>query len=116
MLVQPSYFESFSLALCEGWTMRLPAMVQGRCAVLAGQSARSGGGLAYRGFAEFSETLSVLLARPELRAQMGERGRQYVLQNYEWPTVIAHYEDFVGRVVERSRFHNRRTAVGRVTP
>jgi glycosyltransferase involved in cell wall biosynthesis len=46
-LVQPSYFESFSIALCEAWAAGVPALVQGRCAVLAGQSA-AGGGLPYR--------------------------------------------------------------------
>jgi glycosyltransferase involved in cell wall biosynthesis len=102
VLVQPSYFESFSLALCEAWTMRVPAMVQERCAVLAGQARRSGGGLPYRTFAEFAETARMLLGHPELRAQMGEAGRRYVLENYDWNDVIAHYEDFIARTVERS--------------
>jgi hypothetical protein len=38
-----------------------------------------------------------------------------VLQNYQWPTVIAHYEDFVGRVIERSQFRRRRSLISRVT-
>ena len=77
-------------------------MVQGRCEVLAGQARRSGGGLPYRNYAEFAETLRLLLERPELRAQMGEAGRQYVVENYSWDKVIARYEDFIARIVEHA--------------
>ncbi len=52
-LVMPSYFESFSLVLVEAWAQRRPALVNGRCEVLLGQAHRSGGGLPYRGYAEF---------------------------------------------------------------
>ncbi|MGH9054427.1 MAG: glycosyltransferase family 4 protein, partial [Acidimicrobiales bacterium] len=37
-LVQPSYFESFSMVLSEAWAARKPALVQRRCEVLAGQA------------------------------------------------------------------------------
>jgi glycosyltransferase involved in cell wall biosynthesis len=103
MLIQPSYFESFSLALCEGWVLRKPALVQGRCAVLAGQARRSGGGLAYTTFAEFSEMVTRLLKDPGLRASMGEAGRRYVMENYDWNVVIARYEDFLARTAARTR-------------
>ncbi|MDQ3945512.1 MAG: glycosyltransferase family 4 protein, partial [Actinomycetota bacterium] len=46
-LVQPSYFESFSMVLSEAWAARKGALVQGHCEVLAGQAIRSGGGLPY---------------------------------------------------------------------
>jgi glycosyltransferase involved in cell wall biosynthesis len=98
LLVQPSYFESFSLALCEGWLAEKPALVQGRCAVLVGQSHRSGAGLPYRSFGEFAETLSRLLDDDELRRTMGRAGRRYVEQHYQWDEVIDAYEEFVGRV------------------
>ncbi|HEX7096470.1 MAG TPA: glycosyltransferase family 4 protein [Acidimicrobiales bacterium] len=100
VFVQPSYFESFSLALCEAWVMRRAAMVQGRCAVLAGQARRSGGALAYRSFAEFAETLHRLRADDVLREQLGEAGRRYVVANYDWDAVITRYEDFVTRIAE----------------
>jgi glycosyltransferase involved in cell wall biosynthesis len=102
VLIQPSYFESFSLALCEGWVVRLPALVQGRCEVLAGQARRAGAGLPYRTYAEFAESLDLLFQRPELRTQMGEAGRQYVMANYSWDKVIARYEDFIARIVEHA--------------
>ncbi|MBO0729559.1 MAG: glycosyltransferase family 4 protein, partial [Acidimicrobiaceae bacterium] len=36
----PSYFESFSMTLAEGWARSRPALVQARCAVTAGQTRR----------------------------------------------------------------------------
>jgi glycosyltransferase involved in cell wall biosynthesis len=92
VLVQPSYFESFSIVLCEGWAAGVPALGQRRCAVVAGQCERSGGGLTYSGFAEFVESLRRLLADAPLRKALGAAGRRYVATNYAWDTVIGRYE------------------------
>jgi glycosyltransferase involved in cell wall biosynthesis len=92
LLVQPSYFESFSLALCEGWLHGQAALVQGRCAVLDGHVRRSGGGLPYTGFPEFEAALELLLADPALRLRLGRRGRAYVLDRYRWDRVLDRYE------------------------
>lgn len=51
-LAQPSYFESFSMALVEAWAQGTAGLVQGRCDVLAGQARRSGGAIPYQGFAQ----------------------------------------------------------------
>lgn len=102
-LVQPSYFESFSLALCEGWVCRRPALVQGRCEVLVGQCERSGGGVPYRSFAEFAAGVDRLRSDFDLAARMGEAGRQYVLDNYQWDVVIERWERFASKVIARRR-------------
>jgi glycosyltransferase involved in cell wall biosynthesis len=52
-LVQSSYFESFSIVLCEAWVQARPALVQGASPVLRGQAERSGGAIAYEGLAGF---------------------------------------------------------------
>jgi glycosyltransferase involved in cell wall biosynthesis len=92
LLVQPSYFESFSLALCEGWLHGRAALVQGRCAVLDGHVRRSGGGVPYAGFPEFEAALERLLGDPALRDGLGRRGRTYVLDRYRWDRVLDRYE------------------------
>src|SRR5205085_9262188 len=76
-LVQPSYFESFSMVLAEAWAMRRPALVQGRCDVLAGQCHRSGGGIPYSGYAEFEVAVDALLYDPAQCAHLGGKGRRY---------------------------------------
>lgn len=87
-LVQPSYFESFSIVLCEAWVQQRPALVQGASPVLAGQAERSSGAISFRGFAEFEQAVLMLAAEPELADQMGHAGRRYVESMYSWETVL----------------------------
>jgi glycosyltransferase involved in cell wall biosynthesis len=102
-LVQPSFFESFSIVLVEAWAHRKPALVQGRCAVLAGQARRSGGALPYVGFAEFEAGLERLLGDPELAAAMGGAGRRYAERRYHWDTVLDTYETFLAGLTAQGR-------------
>ncbi len=106
-LLQPSYFESFSIVLCEAWLQGRPALVQGRSEVLEGQARRSGGAIPYRGFVEFEAALDLLLADPGLADRMGTEGQRYVERTYNWPTVLDEVEAAVGvaqrRFAERSR-------------
>ncbi|HIG25375.1 MAG TPA: glycosyltransferase [Acidimicrobiia bacterium] len=98
--LQPSYFESFSMALTEAWSMGKPALVQGRCEVLVGQTRRSGGGFPYQGFAEFEAALDLLLEDPHLNSQLGENGRLFVANHYQWEDLIMRYEDLLLRTIE----------------
>ncbi|MEX2099852.1 MAG: glycosyltransferase [Acidimicrobiia bacterium] len=91
-LVHPSYFESFSIVLCEAWAQRRPAVVNAHCEVLAGQARRSGGALPYRGFAQFEAALDMLVESPALAAALGADGRAYVEQRYRWDDVVDRVE------------------------
>jgi glycosyltransferase involved in cell wall biosynthesis len=98
LLVHPSQFESFSIALAEAWAAGVPAVVQARSEVLRGQCRRAGGGLWYRNYAEFEAALDLLLSDGALRQRLGEAGRRYVRENYAWQTVTDRYEDLLDRV------------------
>ena len=98
ILVAPSYFESFSIVLVEGWVESRPALVQGRSDVLLGQARRSGGALPYSGFAEFEAALDLLLEDAPLRRALGEAGRRYVERHYGWDVVLDRYEALLGKV------------------
>jgi glycosyltransferase involved in cell wall biosynthesis len=91
-LVQSSYFESFSIVLCEAWVQARPALVQGASPVLRGQAMRSGGAIAYEGFAEFEQAVQMLAENPDLATSMGLAGQKYVEQNYKWPVVLDGFE------------------------
>jgi glycosyltransferase involved in cell wall biosynthesis len=91
-LVQCSYFESFSIVLCEAWQHSRPALVQGKCEVLRGQAVRSNGALAYEGFAEFEACLNYLVEHPEQANAMGRAGADYVKRHYNWDVVIDNFE------------------------
>ena len=109
VLVQPSYFESFSLSLVEGWRHGRPALVQRRCDVLAGQVRRSGGGLSYSTFAEFDAALDLLMSDPELRRDLGEAGRRYV-HRYDWEVVLDEFERLATDAIHHWRSDDRRSS------
>jgi glycosyltransferase involved in cell wall biosynthesis len=90
--VVPSYFESFSMVLTEAWAERKAALVQGRCAVLAGQARRSGGAIPYEGFAEFEVAVDAIVSDRALARTLGEAGRRYVEERYRWDDVLDRYE------------------------
>jgi len=87
-LAHPSYFESFSIVVCEAWVQGRPVLVQGNCAVLDGQVRRSGGGIPYVDFAQFEEAVNLLLGDEELNAALGAAGRRYVARRYRWDAVV----------------------------
>jgi glycosyltransferase involved in cell wall biosynthesis len=99
-LLQPSYFESFSIALIEAWAQRRPALVQGRCDVLRGQAKRSAGALAYEGFAEFEAALDLLLEDQLLGDRLGAAGLRYAESRYRWPDVIQRYEQMLEQLLD----------------
>lgn len=106
--VMPSYFESFSIALCEAWTVRKPALVNANCATLAGQARRSGGGLGYHDYAEFEQSLVRLASDQHLYSTMGSRARDYVTSEFRWPVVLDRYERLLTESIVR---HRRRRGV-----
>lgn len=98
-LVQPSYFESFSMALTEAWAQRRPALVQRHCDVLLGQAMRSAGAIPFGGFEEFEVAVEWLEARDGLRTALGQAGRRYVEERYSWSVVMDRYEAFLQQVL-----------------
>jgi glycosyltransferase involved in cell wall biosynthesis len=105
-LVQPSFFESFSLVLTEAWAQQRPVLAQGYTDVLVGQVHRSGGGLYYRGFAEFEASLELLLTRPDEADAMGRAGRDFVAREYRWDVVLARYEELLRQAVAHGHSPN----------
>jgi glycosyltransferase involved in cell wall biosynthesis len=104
-LVQSSYFESFSIVLCEAWVQRRPALVQGASTVLRGQAMRSAGAIPYEGYAEFEQAVLMLLENPGLADELGSNGRKYVEETYEWAHVLKGFEESL--VIAKERFANR---------
>lgn len=92
-LVQSSFFESFSIVLCEAWVQRRPALVQGASSVLRGQAMRACGAIPYEGYAEFEQAVMMLYGNKALADEMGENGRKYVESRYTWPEVMRGVEE-----------------------
>jgi glycosyltransferase involved in cell wall biosynthesis len=97
-LVVPSPYESLSIVLLEAWNYGVPALVNGRCKVLAGQVQRANGGLYYMSPPEFDEAADYLLTQQAERDALGRQGLAYVEREYRWPTVLARVEDLMRQV------------------
>ena len=101
--VSPSALESFSLVVLEAWVDRVPVLVNGACGPTREHCEQSGGGLWFASYPEFETVLDRLVADSELRALLGDRGRDYVERLFQWPVLIARYDEFLTSVVERGR-------------
>jgi glycosyltransferase involved in cell wall biosynthesis len=99
VLLMPSAYESLSVIVLEAWAMGRPVLVNAACKVLEGQCVRSGGGLFYRGYAEWAEALRVLVREPALGNALGAAGRDYVRREYDWDVVESRVEGFFGSLV-----------------
>lgn len=109
VLIQPSYMESFSLALIEGWMLGRPALVQRRCRVLAGHIERSIGGATYDDYLSFEAALTTIRSRPDLARRLGDSGRAYAHHEFAWPRVA---ESFLRVMAIASESGGRRIASG----
>ena len=98
-LVVPSWYESLSIVLLEAWNHAVPALVNGRCKVLAGQVTRANGGLYYTFPAEFDEAADYLLRRPAERDTLGRQGLAYIEREYRWPAVLGRVERLLEEVL-----------------
>ncbi len=90
---QPSVNESFSLVIMEAWLQETPVLVHADCPVTRGHCERGNGGLYFANYPEFEEALSLLLKDGGLREKMGRAGRDYVLANYRWDTIVERYKE-----------------------
>jgi glycosyltransferase involved in cell wall biosynthesis len=73
----PSPHESLSLVALEAWRAGRPTLATARSEVLAGQSARSGGGLLYDDGLSYARQLARLASDPGLREMLGGRGARF---------------------------------------
>jgi glycosyltransferase involved in cell wall biosynthesis len=93
---QPSVNESLSIVLLESWLAGTPALVHRECDVTRDHVRASGGGLTFKDYPSFAEALMELLSNRDLARRMGESGRRYVLEEYNWDSVIKRLLEALG--------------------
>jgi glycosyltransferase involved in cell wall biosynthesis len=86
--VQPSANESFSRTIMEAWLAETIVIASGASDVVTWHCERSGGGLVYADELELGQCLRFAAEAPEQAAQLARKGRDYVLANYRWPSVL----------------------------
>lgn len=98
ILLMPSQMESLSIVTLEAWSVGTPVIVNANCAVLRGHCLRSNGGLYYADYDEFESCLDVLLENQQLAASLGQQGKEYIEQNYQWDVIDRKLMKIVGQV------------------
>lgn len=96
--LMPSFYESFSISLLEALGLGKPALVNGQCTVLQGHIARSQAGFAVQDYAEFKKACQTLL--DDESGEFGNRGLQYILDNYSWDKISQTYHELVDYIIE----------------
>jgi glycosyltransferase involved in cell wall biosynthesis len=94
----PSAYESFSIALLDGFAHGVPGLVNARSAVLKEHCLRGQGGLFYDDGVEFVEALLTLSGDEALRRALGASGRAYVAAEYRWDVVLERYRRLIAAV------------------
>jgi glycosyltransferase involved in cell wall biosynthesis len=84
--------------------------------VLRGQCIRSGAGLYYESYEEFSEALYSLESNGPLHDRLGHNGREYFRANYAWPVIRAKVSRHVRATGERIAVAITRIAPRMVRP
>jgi glycosyltransferase involved in cell wall biosynthesis len=95
-VVVPGSLESLSLLALEAWAMGRPCLLNAASPVLAGQGARSGGGVTFTGAEELAAQAARLVAHPGLAAAMGAAGRAWVAATYGWDLAEARLRALLG--------------------
>jgi glycosyltransferase involved in cell wall biosynthesis len=100
LLCQPSLNESFSLVVMDSWVAGRPVLVHGRCDVTRDHCQKSNGGLYFTNYDEFAATLNYLFDHPELAKGMGQNGRRYVLNNFQWPVIVEKFQLLIQKILK----------------
>jgi len=86
--LQPSRYEAFSRTIMEAWLAGTLVIANGGSEVVRYHCERSGAGLLYTDEFELEECLTFLAQAPDASGELAARGRAYVLDNYQWDTVL----------------------------
>lgn len=97
LVVLPSPHESLSLVALEAWRAGRPTLATGRSDVLAGQTARSGGGLLYLDAPTYARQVTRLAADPALRARLAAAGEGWVA-DHSWDACARRWRGLLARV------------------
>ena len=87
-LCQPSLFESFSIVIMESWIAGRPVLVNKKCTVTDYFVQETKGGFSFDDYHDFETAVNIILENKEEAERMGERGRQYVLEHFEWNAIV----------------------------
>ena len=95
--IQPSPYEAFSRTVMEAWLAGTLVIANEASAVVRWHCTRSGSGLTFADDDELAQALCFLADEPAAAAALAARGRDYVLDNYQWSSTLDRIEDAIDR-------------------
>ena len=100
----PSGFESFGITILEAWKCKKPVVA---CRIPATMNLieeyETGVLVDYKNARELAGALKELIADPDLRKTMGEKGYQKLIKKYSWNVVGKQYHEFYREVLGYGR-------------
>ncbi|NLF25630.1 MAG: glycosyltransferase family 4 protein, partial [Deltaproteobacteria bacterium] len=99
-LCQPSVNESFSIVIMEAWQLGVTVVVHADCAVTRHHVLQSGGGLYFGSQEDFCGVLRRLHHDADLRCKLGQAGRRYVGERYNWEAVLQRFDRVMQELLE----------------
>lgn len=109
LLAFPSGFESFGIVFLEAWISGKPVIgVRMGAIPSVVDDGRDGILVRYRDTSDLAAAILTLIGNPELRAEMGARGRNKVLTRYTWDIVIDKYRQIYAGAVSGKKEGTRR--------
>lgn len=97
-LCQPSTHESFSYVIMESWLCGRPVLVHEGCEVTKDFAIRSQGGLYFKDYFEFEGCINYYRDNPYVANSMGENGRQFVKDSFDWNVIVSKYSNFLDEI------------------
>jgi len=95
LIIIPSQFESLSIILLEAFLCKKPVLVNGKSEVLKNHCISSNGGLWYENKSEFVEECDYLLCNKNHNRLLGEKGYDYVMENYCWRKIVEKFNSIL---------------------
>lgn len=88
---QPSLNESFSIVMMESWLQNTPVLAHFDCKATRDHCEDSLGGLCYSDQVSFDRSVQKILRDVEWRKEAGQKGHNYVLENYSPQKVVTRF-------------------------
>jgi len=92
-------YESLGIVLLESFMMGTPALVNRHSEVLSDHILDSDGGYCYDSYEEFEKHLTALTYDKELRKKLGDKAREYFLENYSKSLYTSKLESVIEKTI-----------------
>lgn len=83
------------------WLAKRPVLVSEDCAVTTNFVKESNGGLWFKDYFDFEGAVNFYLDNVEIANQMGENGRLYVMNNFDWEVIVDKYMKFFEQFIKK---------------